>query len=224
MGVSIPVRRDRAAPAPARAPRGPASTRARLLESAEELFAQRGLHGVTTHDIAREAGFAAGTFYLHFRDKSDVFRQIALDTAERLRECVTRAVASDGDVAAAVEAHATALVGFAEANRDVIRILFSADADAAAVESDVLDWLAASIEERRRERAAAGRDDDDLDPGVLSQAIVGMWARVLAWWTEDPDRAARERVVRTLTRIQLSGTRPLSGIRPDADGDGEPSP
>jgi hypothetical protein len=35
-----------------------------------------------------------------------------------------------------------------------------------------------------------------------------MWARVVAWWAEDPSRAARETVVETLTRIQLGGTHP----------------
>jgi hypothetical protein len=36
-----------------------------------------------------------------------------------------------------------------------------------------------------------------------------MLARVVAWWVEDPRRASRETVARTLTRIQLGGTHPL---------------
>jgi hypothetical protein len=46
---------------------------------------------------------------------------------------------------------------------------------------------------------------------VLSQALVGMLARVVAWWVEDPRRASRDTVARTLTRIQLGGTHPLPG-------------
>ena len=46
-----------------------AATRERLRQSGLELFAERGLHGLTTHDIAHHAGLAAGTFYLHFPDK-----------------------------------------------------------------------------------------------------------------------------------------------------------
>ena len=49
---------------------------------------------------------------------------------------------------------------------------------------------------------------EDLDPDVLSQALVGMLARVVAWWVEDPSRATRRSVVETLTRIQLAGTHP----------------
>ena len=44
---------------------------------------------------------------------------------------------------------AEAMVSFAEDNREVIRMLFSADSDAAAVESDILNQLANTIAEWR---------------------------------------------------------------------------
>ena len=47
-----------------------------------------------------------------------------------------------------------------------------------------------------------------LHPEVLAQALVGLLARVVAWWVENPRRASREAVVETLTRIQLGGTHP----------------
>jgi hypothetical protein len=107
-----------------------------------------------------------------------------------------------------VRAHSEALIDFAADHREFVRILFSHEADAAAVETDVLDMLASSIAENRRQRQAQGTLAHELDPAVLSQAIVGMLARVVAWWVEDPSRASRESVIATLTRIQLSGTDP----------------
>ena len=98
------------------------------------------------------------------------------------------------------------MVCFAEANREVIRMLFSADSDAAAVESDVLNQLADTIAEGRRERVAAGEAPRNIHPAILGQAMVGMWAQVLSWWCEDPTRASRESIIETLTQIQLSGT------------------
>jgi len=190
------------------AARSRAATRSRLRASGKALFAEHGLHGVTTHDIARRAGVASGTFYLHFRDKRQLFREIAAETVEALR---ARLEAATDEVAAAeqrVRAHAEAMVAFAAENRDVMRILFSGDADAAAVESDVLDDLAASIAEARRKRRGDDPDPGPLDPSVVSQAVVGMWARVIAWWSDDPSRAEPEAIVRTLVHIQLSGTEP----------------
>jgi len=200
-----PARRETAAQ------RSRAETRTRLRASGEALFAERGLHGVTTHDIARRAGVASGTFYLHFKDKRELFREIALESLDALRARLARAWdearVRDGegiaDDAARVRAHAEALVGFAEEKGSLIRMLFSADADAAAVEADILNTLAESIAKVRSER---GRVPTGVDLEVLSQAVVGMFARVVAWWVEDPGRATREDVIDTLTRIQLQGT------------------
>ena len=201
-------------PPPSKATREPlprrrrGHTRAQLLASGRALFATRGVNRVTTHDIAHEAGVAAGTFYLHFPDKQAMFRELALEAVAALRERLAESTRTARDVPAGVRSHAEALIGFAEENRDFVRILFSPDADAAAIESVVLDTLAGAIAERRRKRIAAGETPAALDPAVLSQALVGMMARVVAWWAEDPSRASREQVVETLTRIQLSGTDP----------------
>ena len=191
------------------AARSRAATRGRLLSAGRNLFAQRGLHRVTTHDIARMAGVASGTFYLHFTDKRELFREIAHQSVAALQARIASANAGASDNASAVRARTEALVAFVDENRELARILFSADADAAAVEFDVLNALAASIADTRRQQAAEGSVWTALDPAVLSQALVGMLARVLAWWVEDPTRASRETVVDTLTRIQLSGTHPV---------------
>ncbi len=192
------------------APRSTASrrsqaTRARLLESGIELLAEHGLHGVTTHDVARHAGFAAGTFYLHFKDKRALFGELAHDAGAALLDRLRTAVASStGDAEAEVRAHAEAMLQFAEEQRALIRILFSADADAAAVGADLLDELAGSLSTARTER---GLVPPGCDATVLSQAVVGMFARVVAWWAENPSGVSREDVVETLVRIQLYGTR-----------------
>lgn len=198
---------ETSSPLPARE-RSRLQTRARLLESGRKLFAERGLHGVTSHDIAGDAGVAAGTFYLHFRGKEALFRVIAEETIELLRERLQAATRDAATLRAGVPVFVEALVGFAEENRDLVRILFSRDSEAAGIEADVLNELAAGIAENRRDRIARGEQPVELDPEVLSQALVGLLARVIAWWVEDPRRASRETVIHTLTRIQLSGTHP----------------
>ncbi len=183
-------------------------TRERLLEAGRKLFAERGLHGVTTHDIAAAAGVAAGTFYLHFADKAELFREITRDTLALLRARLDEATQSSRGVREAVPHFSEALVSFAEENRDLVRILFSRDSEAAAVEADVLNQFADTIATNRRARIAAGEMPAELHPDVLAQALVGLLARVVAWWAENPERASRETVVETLTRIQRGGTHP----------------
>src|SRR6185369_14474362 len=125
-------------------------TRSRLLDSATKLFAERGLHGVTSHEIARAAGVASGTFYLHFRDKTDVYRHIVFHAIEDLVRSVQQAVGAATGNVLRQRARAEAIVTFAEANRDVIRILFSTDSEAASVEADALTSLATGLEARLR--------------------------------------------------------------------------
>jgi len=216
-----PEPRRSARPAP-RAPRrgsaaerSRAQTRGRLLEAGRALLAERGLHGITTHDVAARAGVAAGTFYLHFADKRELLRVIAAETIALLRERLDLATRPARTSREGVEAFSEALLAFAEEHREHVRILFSRDGDAAAVQADVLSELAASIAQVRRQRIAAGELSADLDPDVLSQALVGMLARVVAWWVEDPARASRDTVARTLTHIQLSGTHPRPGRAED---------
>ena len=51
----------------------PEDTRARLVAAAAEAFNRHGFHHVDSNRIAKEAGYAAGTFYKHFADKRAVF-------------------------------------------------------------------------------------------------------------------------------------------------------
>ncbi len=188
------------------------ATRERLLESGRLLFAKHGLHGVTTHDIAHGAEVAAGTFYLHFKNKRELFREIIDGAVSELIELIDHQVEpyiEANDLAGVVQAQVEALVDFAEEHREEIRMLFSADSDAAAVGTDVLNLLASTIAEGRRELMEAGVAPKDVDPGVLGQAMVGMCAQVLSWWSEDPSRVTREALIESLTRIQRSGTHPV---------------
>lgn len=204
MGVS---RASRAARSSA-AQRSRAQTRQRLLGAGRRLFAERGLHGVTSHDIAAAAGVAAGTFYLHFRDKGALFRVIAEQTIALLRARLDAATRLARGPREAVPAFSEALIDFAEENRDLVRILFSRDAEAAEVEADLLQQLAVVVAGGRRARIASGEMPAEIHPEVLAQALVGLLARVVAWWIENPQRASRRSVVETLTRIQLQGTHP----------------
>jgi len=77
-----------AAEPPPRPRRGaPGDTRARLLQTAAEVFNRVGYGGTNSNLLARAAGYAAGTFYKHFTDKRGVFLAVyeewlALEWAE----------------------------------------------------------------------------------------------------------------------------------------------
>ena len=92
------------------ASRARAATRERLLRSGEALFAEQGLHKVTTHDIAAHAGVAAGTFYNHFPDKQALFKVLVDSAVAELNAHFDTACAGLVDVEDRVRAHATAMM------------------------------------------------------------------------------------------------------------------
>ena len=52
---------------------GGVEARGRLLDAAEQLFAERGFYGVTTRQVAASAGVDDALIYYHFKNKSGLF-------------------------------------------------------------------------------------------------------------------------------------------------------
>ena len=184
--------------------RSRADSRRRLLDAAVEEFAEKGFTKVRATDIAARAGVAVGTLYLHFGDKGGIARAVALDALEDLRARL-RAAADrpDAPVEESARAHATVLVDFVAGPGQRGRLLFAGDSP--GLHADALDAIAAAQEARLRERRHDGYFRADVDVAVAAQALVGMQARVLAWWIQNPRRASRRAVIDTLTKLRLSG-------------------
>ena len=182
--------------------RSRAATRQRLIAAGTELFASEGLYGVTSTRIARRAGVATGTFYLHFRDKETLFREIVFDALGRLRVRQDEAAAGAAPGSAKeLRLRTEELLAFADENRSLVRILFGRGAESVAVAEEVLDEIVPGLERRLAARKARGEAPADLHPAVAAQALAAMTTRVIAWWVEDPSRASREEIVTTLLRM-----------------------
>src|ERR1700753_3251487 len=57
-------------------------TRARIVEAAIEVFAEKGYARTTVDDIASRAGSTRATFYLHFRAKSEILTDLMARSEE----------------------------------------------------------------------------------------------------------------------------------------------
>src|SRR5919201_5216798 len=73
------------------------ATRAELLGTARELFADRGYADVGTEEIVRAAGVTRGALYHHFRDKRDLFREVHESLERELTERIGAAMAGVDD-------------------------------------------------------------------------------------------------------------------------------
>jgi AcrR family transcriptional regulator len=99
--VDAPMaRRNAIAPKlPPRPKRGPPEeTRERLVHAAAEIFNREGYGGTDSNRIAKEAGYAPGTFYKHFTDKRDVFLAVYEEWVAREWRDVSATIAAEGTV------------------------------------------------------------------------------------------------------------------------------
>lgn len=83
-GAAAIARADAPAALEGRQARRKRATEERLLDAAFAVFLERGYDGTTTGEIARAADVAAGTFYLHFRDKRAAYDQLCMRAAREL--------------------------------------------------------------------------------------------------------------------------------------------
>ena len=179
-------------------------TRKRLIEKGSELFSRLGVAQTRATDIAKEAGVAVGTLYLHFENKQGLLRAILKDGAEDLLASF-RGLAQNPttDIAAAVRAHTEIMVCFAEERPSFCHILFDPESVRTNVSAEISDYLVSMQELRLRSEMAQGLLTEDIDPAIAAHAIVGMISGVLDWMTRNPDQTTHAKVVQTLVRLRL---------------------
>ncbi|MBQ0902728.1 TetR/AcrR family transcriptional regulator [Micromonospora sp. U21] len=168
-----------------RNPDGRAAVEARVLAATERLL-QEGVRftDLGVQRIAAEAGVARSTFYIHFRDKSELLMRLAGSMREtsfdRVREWDP---AGPGDP----------LEALTEVFTDVIRIyrtyapVLAAITEVAAYDAAVREYWAAGFEqfmarteEALRAEQRAGRTPANLDPPAATRLIVLGGDRFLA--------------------------------------------
>jgi len=70
----------------------------RILEAAEELFAERGFDAVSMHAIAQTAGISKANIYHYFPNKDALYLAVLRSASENLRSLLQEAINSHGSV------------------------------------------------------------------------------------------------------------------------------
>lgn len=82
-----------------------AESRARILATAQKLFAERGYNGCNVSDIARQAGMSQGNIYWYFSSKEDLFKAILVEGFAALGAVMADAAARPGTAMEKLEAY-----------------------------------------------------------------------------------------------------------------------
>src|SRR5215468_9214298 len=94
--------------------------RDQILDTAADLFAARGFHGVSVGEIGRACGISGPALYKHFESKDAVLAAMLVDISERLLAEGQARVARSSDPEEALESLVAWHIDFALRHRSLI--------------------------------------------------------------------------------------------------------
>ena len=158
-----------------RVPRKSERTQRGILTAAKTLFDRRGYRDTTIDDITRRAEIAHGTFYLYFRDKSQLLEQLLAQTLGEFADIAAREPTHASEISDLIR---QSLETYAR-NRLLMRLLREASAGDAYFREHyeehftgaLVDHLTLSV---THIQASLPGGVDRVDPRAAARAIVGM--------------------------------------------------
>jgi AcrR family transcriptional regulator len=196
-------------------------TRERLIAAARSIFEQDGYLEARLSDISKEAGVAAGSFYVYFSGKDEIFAAVL----ERVQDEMLHPRVGDerhtGQLVLDIEAANRAYLDWYRRNALFMRALEQAatsDAGLREVRRKRGEAFAERNARRIRELQEKGLADPTLDPFLAAKAVDGMVGRMAYATYVLGDPCDPEDLVRTLTRLWLNALRieTRDGAQPDA--------
>jgi len=156
-------------------------TRRRLLEAAEQIFAELGYHDASIVKITEAAGCAQGTFYQYFPGKKEIFEELMRDLNRRVRHAMTEAAAPGTTRAEQEQLGFQAFFRFTAEHRALYRIIRQAE----FVSPEILHYHYDKITEGYVEGLRQAMDRGDVagvDPEVLAWALMGIGELIGMKW------------------------------------------
>jgi len=188
-----------ATPAPPPRERARSARRQALLETAEQVFAERGFEGATMAEIATRAGYSAGNLYNVFESKEALFREVITASSQLINDALVATLAASAPFAEALDRFVDVMVGFVLEHRAFfalyVRMTEGRDWSTAQLGNDsqrLRDEHHAAIVARLR-RAMTSREIPKEDPEACADLIGGTLYRHLVRWI---DRGGREEDIR----------------------------
>ena len=99
----------------------------RIIESAYQLFREKNIYNTAVDDIVKASGIARGTFYLYFKDKSDLIEQLVFyksgeSMKEMMRQAASRAAEAE-DLEGYARVFIDALIDSLIEHREVLTVV-----------------------------------------------------------------------------------------------------
>lgn len=149
----------------------------KIMKALANLLKTKDFHSITTAQIAAQAGVTEGLIYKYFKDKRDLLYEVLNDHFKSFLAGIDRAIIDENSSLARLSIIIRTTIESYAANRVFARILlievrnnpdyFNCNA------YSLVRFYAATILEIIRQGQANGEIDQDVDPYVFRQVILG---------------------------------------------------
>jgi AcrR family transcriptional regulator len=192
--------------------------RRRIIEAADALIREHGLSGATTREIARSAGCAEGSIYVHFQDKIDLVIAVIVEREPYFAELLELpSRAGEGTVEDNLVPWAQELLSLMRDNQPIFFALMSDRAVFARFKDRLRERntgpfaLYRVAESYVRAEQDFGRVDGDVSPEIVAAILVGACRdHVVAHALTPTKSLSPEIFARALVHTLVSGLAPAN--------------
>lgn len=185
--------------------------RSDILKAAEHLFALKGYHQATIRDIAKEAQYASGTVYLHFKDKSDLYFGLLEEKLKTLFFRIKERVAPVKDTRKKMDIFVQEGLVFFEKNQDFFRIFISQGSELFSESKIMKSLIGQQMQEYTRslmkEAQAQGVVSKDFDAGQIGEVFTAIIKTIILGWLQEKKRKSENLIdlSETILKLFLNG-------------------
>lgn len=189
------------------------ATRARILEAAESVFADKGYHDALVDEVAEATSLSKGGIYFHFPSKEDLFFAVLDRLADRLIAKVERESAGKTTALAGADAALVAVFSALSKRRRLAKLLmiqgYSMGNAFERKRAELFDRFAGVIRSHLDDAVARG-EIGALDTAVASHVWLGATNELIIRWLYDGEPAPA-RALPILRTMLIEGARSAGG-------------
>ena len=169
--------------------------RGEILDAAQDLFSEKGFHGVSMQEIAQKAEFAVGSLYKFFKNKEDLYKAFLREQFMTFHDELDRALDAPGDALDKLRSYIRVKSELFIKNQKGIRLYigesrgtsFNARAGLSeefqAIYDDTLRKVTSVIQSGIQHK----QFKNIVDPFCLSVALTSTVNSFLLLWLDDPE-------------------------------------
>ncbi|MBI5118011.1 TetR/AcrR family transcriptional regulator [Candidatus Poribacteria bacterium] len=183
-------------------------TRERLLNAAQSIFLEEGYDDATTREITERADLGAGTFYVYFRDKREVYDALVRRANREMHRMWIEARRPGMSVEEQVVAALRATFDYFRSNAAFARlILIEGPPVDAEYTMRLHSGVGAELHGLLKDGIESGRVSE-IEPAVLATVIMGISVVMGRWLLSPQPPENADAIEEEIIRFCLRGMRP----------------